>query len=74
MNKTETVLLGEKPVDADEKAAYATTLALVIGLVGVCMAVGGIHLLFGLGWSLIAGAVPTVGLSALIFRGLQRGA
>lgn len=47
-------------------------LAVVCCLAGIGLAVGGVYVLAGLGWSLLAGAAPLLLLSALIFRGLMR--
>lgn len=62
-------------------AVFATCLALVISpaaiaaasmVAGVALAVAGVHMLFGLGWALIAGSVPLMALSAVLIRGLLR--
>lgn len=42
-------------------------------LVGVICGLTGIFILFGIGWTLIAGAVPCLGLAAIILRGMTRG-
>jgi hypothetical protein len=39
---------------------------------GCAMVVSGVFLLAGLGWALIAGAVPPLALATVLFRGLQR--
>jgi hypothetical protein len=39
-------------------------------LIGIGLAVGGVYLLAGLGWSLIAGAVPCLLFAGFLFRGL----
>lgn len=42
-------------------------------LAGIGLAVSGVYVLAGLGWALIAGAVPLFGLSAALLRGLING-
>jgi hypothetical protein len=48
-------------------------LAVVTLLSGIGLAVGGVYLLAGLGWALIAAAVPFALLSSVLIRGLTRG-
>lgn len=48
------------------------TVALLSLVLGAGLAVAGIYLLAGLGWSLIGGAVPMLLLSLVILRGLHR--
>lgn len=55
------------------KINIPVTVAVSAAIVGVGMAVGGVFLLAGTGWALIAAAAPCVGLSAITFRGLLRG-
>ena len=43
---------------------------LLAALVGVGLAVGGIFILAGMGWALIAGSVPCVLFACVLFRGL----
>lgn len=46
--------------------------ALLALLVGSGLAIAGVYQLAGLGWALIAGAVPLLLLAATILRGLHR--
>lgn len=46
------------------------TVAVSTALVGTGLAVGGVFLLAGLGWALVAASIPFIGVSAVIFRGL----
>lgn len=46
--------------------------ALLALLTGAGLAIAGVYLLAGLGWALIAGAVPLLLLAATILRGLHR--
>jgi len=48
-------------------------MAAVAILVGCGLAVAGVHVLFGLGWALLAGAVPTLATGFLILRGVIDG-
>lgn len=48
------------------------TLALLALLIGMGLVIAGVYLLAGLGWSLIAGAVPLLALAFVIQRGLHR--
>lgn len=73
MNQVETLLIGEQPAPQESPATYAVGVALLVALCGVVMAVGGVLLLFGTGWALIAASVPALVLAALMFRGLTRG-
>lgn len=47
--------------------------AVLAALVGVGLAVGGVYLLVGLAWALIAGAGPFLLVAVIIFRGVIRG-
>lgn len=47
-----------------QKAALAAAAA------GVAMALGGVYVLAGPGWALIAGAAACFGLATVLFRGL----
>lgn len=44
---------------------------LALGL-GAVLCIAGVYLLAGLGWALIAGAVPLLMLAATILRGMHR--
>lgn len=44
---------------------------LALGL-GAALCIAGVYLLAGLGWALIAGAVPLLMLAATILRGMHR--
>lgn len=46
--------------------------ALLALLAGAGLAIAGVYRLAGLGWALIAGAVPLLLLAATILRGLHR--
>ena len=47
-------------------------VALLALLAGMGLVIAGVYLLAGLGWSLIAGAVPLLALAFVIQRGLHR--
>lgn len=49
--------------------------AVAVGgaVLGAALAVAGVYLLAGLGWALLASALPCGGLSAVMCRGLMRG-
>lgn len=47
---------------------------LVSALVGSCLAVGGVYLLVGAGWALVAGAIPFFGFAWIMFKGLSHAA
>lgn len=49
----------------------AMVAALLSFLGGAALIVAGVHVLAGLGWSLIAAAVPLLLLAAVILRGLR---
>jgi hypothetical protein len=49
------------------------TVAAVASLLGLGLAVGGVYVLAGLGWSLVTAAVPFTMLAAVLIRGLTRG-
>lgn len=73
MNTTETIQLGvpaEVTLASTEPAPVV--VALVLALLGVGLAVAGVYLLFGLGWALLAGAVPLLVLAGAMLRGLNR--
>ena len=48
------------------------SVAVMALLAGCGLAIAGIYLLAGLGWSLIAGAAPLLLFAFLLLRGLQR--
>lgn len=50
---------------------WALVLAGLAFFCGAGLTVGGVYVLAGLGWALIAGAVPCLGLATVIFRGLD---
>jgi len=73
MNKTETIQLGvpaEVELTVTELPA-ALVVALVSALLGSGLAVAGVYLLFGVGWALLAGALPLLMLAGAMFRGLK---
>ena len=45
------------------------SLALVSTAAGTALAMGGVYLLAGPGWTLIAGSVSCFGLAAVLFKG-----
>lgn len=47
-------------------------LGLTSAVVGAGLAVGGVFLLAGTGWAMLAAAVPLLGLAVVTFRGLMR--
>lgn len=47
-------------------------LALLALLTGCGMAVSGVYLLAGIGWALLAAAVPLLLFAMIILRGLKR--
>lgn len=47
--------------------------ALLAAAAGTGMAIGGVYVLAGAGWALVAGSLPCFGLSAAILRGLHHG-
>lgn len=49
-------------------------LSAVLLLGGSASAVTGVYLLAGLGWALLAAAVPTLSLGAILLRGVLNGA
>lgn len=49
------------------------TVAIGSAVAGAGLAVGGVFVLAGAGWAMLAAAVPLAGLSAVTFRGLMRG-
>lgn len=50
------------------------TVAVGSAVAGLAASVTGVYLLAGPGWALIAVSVPLLGVSAITFRGLLRGA
>jgi hypothetical protein len=42
-------------------------------LVGTGLAVGGVFMLWGMGWAMLSGALPLFGVAAVLARGLIRG-
>lgn len=48
-------------------------VAVLALLIGLGLLVSGVFVLAGLGWALLAGAMPFFGFAGLIFRGLLRG-
>lgn len=53
--------------------ASGAFLAFVAIASGCGLAIAGVHILFGLGWSLLAGAVPLLATGFLILRGVIDG-
>ena len=49
-----------------------TMVAMFALLLAALLAIVGVYLLAGLGWALIASAVPLLLLAVIIFRGMQR--
>lgn len=49
-----------------------TVIAMLALLMAALLAVMGVYLLVGLGWSLIAGAVALSVLAMILFRGIYR--
>ena len=47
-------------------------IVLLASVLGAGLAIAGVYQLAGLGWTLIAGAVPLLLLAAIIMRGLRR--
>lgn len=62
-----------EPIDAAIPIAWAPIVGVSALSVGVVLLVAGVFVLAGIGWALIALAVPCLGLAAVIFRGLLRG-
>lgn len=50
---------------------WAVVAACLLLLVASGLIVGGVYVLAGLGWSLLAGAAPCLVLAWIIFRGLR---
>lgn len=46
------------------------TMALASTVAGASLAMGGVYILAGPGWTLIAGSVSCFGLAAVLFKGL----
>lgn len=53
---------------------FASPAAVAVAslLIGIALAVGGVYLLAGPAWSLLAGATPFLLLAAVLIRGLTR--
>ena len=49
-------------------------IAILLLHLAALLAIAGIYLLVGLGWALIAGAIPLAFLAFIIFRGINRAA
>ena len=49
-------------------------IAILLLHLAALLAIAGIYLLVGLGWALIAGAIPLALLAFIIFRGINRAA
>lgn len=47
-------------------------IVLLAVMLGVSLGIAGVYLLAGVGWALIAGAVPPLLLALIILRGLNR--
>lgn len=73
MNEVKTVVIGPQPEakDDDEAVNHAVGVAMLFALVGIALAIAGVYILFGIGWALIAGSIPTLILSSRMFKGLQ---
>ena len=50
----------------------AVIVAAGLLVAGTALAVAGVYVLAGLGWSLVAGAVPMLALSLVLLRGASR--
>jgi len=50
-----------------------TMVAAICILTGGSLAVSSVFILFGVGWALLAGAVPLMGIGMVLFRGLKHG-
>lgn len=72
MNRQETILLSTPRVESAEGEAIG--FALLLCLIGAALAVAGVYILFGVGWSLIAGSIPVTVFAAAMLRGVKRGA
>jgi hypothetical protein len=48
-------------------------VAMACALLGSAAAIGGVFILAGIGWALIASSVPLLALSAVLTRGLLNG-
>jgi hypothetical protein len=46
-------------------------IGIALFLLGAVLIVAGVYLLAGLGWALIAAAVPCITVAALILRGIN---
>lgn len=72
MNRQETILLSTPRVESADGAAIV--FALLLCLIGASLAVAGVYILFGAGWSLIAGSIPVAVFGVAMLRGFKRGA
>ena len=45
-------------------------VALVALVLGIALVLGGVYLLAGAGWTLLAGGVPCLAVAGMIFRGI----
>ena len=73
MNQTETIQLGV-PAEAElsePDMPPALAIGLISAVLGSALAVAGVYVLFGVGWALLAGALPPLVLAAAMFRGLK---
>lgn len=52
--------------------ARPEAVAALCALAGSALGVAGVYVLAGLGWSLLAGAVPLLAFAALLTRGIVR--
>lgn len=52
----------------------AVPLCVALWLIALSMAVGGLYLLLGLGWTLLIGSLPVWWLVLVVTRGIARGA
>lgn len=64
--------MSEREPRAPSTFPWAAVTACLAVLSGVGLAVGGVYLLAGPGWAMLAGAAPCFLLSAVILRGLLR--
>jgi len=60
-------------LDTPRQFPWAPVMACLALVAGAGLAVGGIYLLAGPGWAMLAGALPCFLFAAVILRGLYRG-
>jgi hypothetical protein len=51
----------------------AALMVTLLGLIGLSLAIAGVYILAGIGWSMLVGAFASLGLMAAMLRGLTRG-